>query len=257
MELTDKRAQEIWEVSIDSFHGPLDLLLHLIHQYEIDIYDIPIAEITTQYLDYIRQMQSLELDIAGEYLVMASTLLQIKSELLVPRNQEISYEDDDYISEEDPRDHLVHMLLEYKRFKEIVPEFEKRHSKRGLLMTKSPTDLSKFQEHIPLKEDALDLSDLQLSMSHVLARYELLKPNKTTISADEKTVEEQVDYITKFFQSSENSSATFTELLQSPSTSEIVVTFLAILELMKKNKIHAKQKNIQSEILVKWIDESE
>lgn len=102
-----------YKVKIGAFEGPLDLLLHLIHQLEIDIYDIPVAEITEQYLDYIHTMKELELDVASEYLVMAATLLAIKSKMLLPK-QEPDEPDEDYTVEEDPREQLVERLLEYK-----------------------------------------------------------------------------------------------------------------------------------------------
>src|SRR5690606_30870527 len=102
---------EAYKVKIDAFEGPLDLLLHLINSYEIDIYDIPVAQITEQYMIYIHTMQKLELDIASEYLVMAATLLAIKSQMLLP-NPEIDEIEDEY--EEDPREELVKRLIEYR-----------------------------------------------------------------------------------------------------------------------------------------------
>lgn len=122
---------------------PLDLLLHLIHQLEIDIYDIPVAEITEQYLDYIHTMKELELDVASEYLVMASTLLAIKSKMLLPK-QEPSEPDEDYTVEEDPREQLVERLLEYKKYKEAAGTFKRLEAYRNEIFTKPPSDLSAF-----------------------------------------------------------------------------------------------------------------
>ncbi|MGL4820846.1 MAG: segregation and condensation protein A, partial [Bacilli bacterium] len=112
-----------YEVQLEQFQGPLDLLLHLIHRLEVDIYDIPVAAITEQYLRYIEAMQEMELDVASEYLVMAATLLELKSKMLLPRAQPVYEEDTGYVEEEegdDPRAELVQQLLEYKRYKEAT-----------------------------------------------------------------------------------------------------------------------------------------
>lgn len=247
-----------WEVALDSFQGPLDLLLHLIDEYEIDIYDIPIAEITDQYLHYIQAMKSMELDIAGEYLVMAATLLQIKSEMLVPRNEGHSVDTDEYIEDdEDARDELVRMLLEYKRYKEIVPAFEERQADRQCYLTKEPSDLSEYQESIPLKSGELSLEDLSQAMNRALVRQQLAQPRLATIEADEKTVDQQIDFISKRVMQTETGQISFTDLLEYPSKSEIVVTFLAILELVKKNELKAFQSNKNDEIILKWSNQGE
>lgn len=244
---------EHWEVELDSFQGPLDLLLHLIDEYEIDIYDIPIAEITEQYLQYIKAMQSLQLDIAGEYLVMAATLLQIKSEMLVPRNENQSQElADASMDDEDARDNLVQMLLEYKRYKDIVPQFEERQERRSLFLTKIPSDLTQFQDQIPLRPGEISLVDLGQAMSRVIVRYQLLKPQETTIEAEEKTVDEQIEYIVGRLSQTAEAKVSFKDLLGQGTKSEIVVTFLAILELMKGNALKAYQKNKDEDILLVW-----
>lgn len=110
---------------VDAFEGPLDLLLHLIGQLEVDIYDIPMAEITDQYMEFVHTMQEMELDVASEYLVMAATLLAIKSKMLLPK-QELEIDYDTLEEEEDPRDALVEKLMEYKRFKEAAKELKEK-----------------------------------------------------------------------------------------------------------------------------------
>ena len=134
-----------YNVKIDAFEGPLDLLLHLIHSLEIDIYDIPMAQITEQYLLYIHTMKKLELDVASEYLVMAATLLAIKSKMLLPKHEEIQ-DEEDFEMEEDPRDELVDRLIEYKKYKEAAVELKTREEERGQMYTKPPSDLSQFAE---------------------------------------------------------------------------------------------------------------
>lgn len=253
-EIAHPETQKLnWEVDLDSFQGPLDLLLHLIDTYEIDIYDIPIAEITDQYLRYVKAMQSLELDVAGEYLVMAATLLQMKSESLIPSNEAHSKESaDGETFEENSRQELTAMLLEYKKYKEIVPEFEKRQAQRSSHLTKETSDLTDLQINIPLRKDALEIEDLGKAMQQVIERYELLRPQATTIEAEEKTVDEQVEYIAQHIQSAANGRSSFTQLLKRGTKSEIVVTFLAILELMKNHLVRAYQKHIGDDIILQW-----
>src|SRR5699024_4922085 len=113
--------EEQLKLELEFFEGPLDLLLHLINQLEIDIYDIPIAQITDQYMKYLEHMKSEQLDIAGDYFVMAATLMRIKSEMLVPRNENQADLEEDFYDNNDPRQPLMELLLEYKKIKEVVP----------------------------------------------------------------------------------------------------------------------------------------
>src|SRR4051812_323235 len=134
-----------YNIKIDAFEGPMDLLLHLINRLEIDIYDIPMAEITDQYLSYIHTMQHLELDIASEYLVMAATLLAIKSKMLLPKHEdESNLDENDESFDLDPRDELVEKLLEYKKYKQAALEFKTLEEERSLMFTKPPMDLSEY-----------------------------------------------------------------------------------------------------------------
>ncbi|EAE4545807.1 segregation/condensation protein A, partial [Listeria monocytogenes] len=126
---------------VDAFEGPLDLLLHLIGQLEVDIYDIPMAEITDQYMEFVHTMQEMELDVASEYLVMAATLLAIKSKMLLPK-QELEIDYDTLEEEEDPRDALVEKLMEYKRFKEAAKELKEKEAERSFYFSKPPMDLA-------------------------------------------------------------------------------------------------------------------
>lgn len=135
-----------YSVKIEAFEGPLDLLLHLINRYEIDIYDIPVAQITEQYMAYIHAMQELELDIASEYLVMAATLLAIKSKMLLPAPEEEDDGDMEFDEVDDPREELMQRLLEYKKFKEAARELKRREEERALLFTKPPSDLSAYAD---------------------------------------------------------------------------------------------------------------
>ena len=148
-----------YKIKIDAFEGPLDLLLHLINRLEIDIYDIPVAEITEQYVAYIHTMKELELDVASEYLVMAATLLAIKSKMLLPKHEdEWDEEEEEFLYEEDPRDELVMQLLEYKKYKEAAGEFKNLEAERELILTKTPIDLSPYSTETSAEKADLDVN---------------------------------------------------------------------------------------------------
>src|SRR5690554_302156 len=129
-----------YKVKLETFEGPLDLLLHLVNELEIDIYDIPVAEITEQYLNYIHTMQRIELNIASEYLVMAATLLEIKSAMLLPKKEVI--QEDDY--EEDPREDLVNRLIEYRKYKEAAEQLKEKELEENQLFTRPPIQLDEW-----------------------------------------------------------------------------------------------------------------
>src|SRR5690625_5060690 len=135
------RPEEKLKLELEIFEGPLDLFLHLINQLEIDIYDIPIAQITDQYMRYLEHMQNEQIDVASEYSVMAATLMRIKSEMLVPRNENQADLEEDFYEEEDPRKPLMEWLLEYKQIKEIIPKFEERQSDHAKYIGKDHTDI--------------------------------------------------------------------------------------------------------------------
>ena len=156
-------------VKLEVFEGPLDLLLQLIDKNKIDIYDIPIVEITKQYMDYIDAMEELNLNIASEYLVMAAELLEMKSRELLPRKkQEL---EDDY--EEDPKARLIERLLEYKRYKEVTPELKELEENRKQVYTTEPLDLKQFQQSDDVMIDDVSLDDLLVAFQKFLARKEL------------------------------------------------------------------------------------
>lgn len=241
---------ETLKVKLDVFEGPLDLLLHLIKTLEIDIYDIPIAEITVQYMNYIQSMKDLQLEVAGEYIVMAATLMSIKSKLLLPK-QELSLEDDADSSEgEDPRDALVAQLLEYRKFKYAADVLKHKESERSLYYTKEPLDLSNYKEEAtPLQPDQISTIDLFLAFHDVLERSKLRGPKETTITADTLSIEEQIKHIEQSLKDlPKNKGLAFDSLFVTYSRSEIVTTFMALLELMKARRVTARQENHQAPI---------
>jgi len=240
-----------YSVKIDAFEGPLDLLLHLINRYEIDIYNIPVAEITEQYMNYIHAMQELELDIASEYLVMAATLLAIKSKMLLPKHEEELADDMVEAYEEDPREELLHRLLEYKKFKEAAQELKKREEERALLFTKPPSDLSAFAAESEAEMRPLDVSiyDMLGALSKLMRRKKLQKPLQTKITRQEISIEKRMDEIILELKK-ENKRKNFNELFPYFERGHIVVTFLAILELMKKNLIIIEQERNFADIFI-------
>ncbi|RFU65589.1 segregation/condensation protein A [Peribacillus glennii] len=243
----------MYKIKIDAFEGPMDLLLHLINRLEIDIYDIPMAEITEQYVGYIHAMKELELDVASEYLVMAATLLAIKSKMLLPKHEEESHEDEgDGIGyEEDPRDELVEKLLEYRKFKNAANEFKVLEEERNLVFTKPPSDLSEFSQPGEVVRMDLNISlyDMLGAFQKLLRRQKLQKPLFTKVARQEMSIEKRMDEIVADLRVF-GGRKTFYELFPIPDKEHIVVTFLAVLELMKLNEIFVDQEGNFSEIFV-------
>src|SRR5699024_3685960 len=251
------RPEEKLKLELEIFEGPLDLLLHLINQLEIDIYDIPIAQITDQYMRYLEHMKTKQIDVASEYFVMAATLMRIKSEMLVPRNENQADLEEDFYDEEDPRKPLMELLLEYKQIKEVVPKFEERQIDRADYFGKDPSNISKYRETIELKDQGLELSDLTTIFFEVLQRHKLQTPQPTTIETDEVTVVEKMNAIRERILKNGNYQIKFSELLQKTTKKEIVVTFLAMLELIKDSRILVEQDSVQSDISISVIEENE
>ena len=224
-----------YKVKLDMFEGPLDLLLFLIKKDDIDITDIPIVQITEQYMEYIEMMQMLDLDFVGDFLVMAATLMQIKSKMLLPPDpSEIDEE------EEDPRDELVRRLEEYKRFKEIAGELHEHEQRRKDFFSRSVED-----EVQQLKSDAKEvyfeanLFDLINALSDALKKVpeEVLHE----IVTENFTVEQKIHDL--LHQLLDTTAVNLSEVFRkSRSKTEAIVTFLAVLELIRLKEIKAVQK---------------
>jgi segregation and condensation protein A len=241
-----------YSVKIDAFEGPLDLLLHLINRLEIDIYDIPVSEITEQYLEYIHAMQELELDVASEFLVMAATLLAIKSKTLLPKREEPLMEDfDEEYEEEDPREELMNRLIEYRKFKEAADVLKEYEQERSLVYTRPQGDLSAFISSNDTVEKISDVSiyDMLSAFKRLMERKKNKQPKKTTIHRQEIPISTRMKEI--LLELSEvKGRKRFEELFPFPNREHIVVTFLAVLELMKKNQILCEQEGNFKEIFV-------
>lgn len=231
-----------YKITIDNFDGPLDLLLHLIKENNIDIYDIKVEEIAKQYLDYIESMKNLNLSIASEYLVMASELIEMKSRMLLPKREEEN--NDEY--EEDPREVLIERLLAYKKYKEVTKEFKDLELTRKLVISKEQENLSKY-----LKEEEnenLSVSDLVDAFNNLLEKKRLEKPVQTKITKKELSVTEKVIKIRDILKKKRK--VNFEDLFENSSKEEIIVSFLSILEMLKKDEIIVKQENNFNNIIV-------
>jgi segregation and condensation protein A len=237
-----------YNVKIEAFEGPLDLLLHLINRLEIDIYDIPVAKITEQYLMYIHAMKELQLDVASEYLVMAATLLAIKSKMLLPKHVE-ELDDDFELEEDDPRNELVERLIEYKKFKEAASDLKLLEEERGLMYTKPPSDLTEYAREIKNENTDLDISlyDMLGAFQKLLRRKKLQRPMSTKIARQEISIEKRMDEIVSFLKKS-GTRKSFNDLFPDSDREHIVVTFLAILELIKRQEIDIEQERNFAEI---------
>ncbi len=237
-------------VKLEAFEGPLDLLLHLLEKNKVNIYDIPIVEITNQYLEYIREMQRQDLNIMSEFLVMAATLIAIKSKMLLPKEES---EDEE---EEDPRAELVQQLLEYKMYKCMSYELKDRQLEADKVLYKMPTvppEVLAYEEPVDLEAlmGDLTLHKLNRIFQSVIRRQEnkvdrvragFGKIEKEEISLSDKMLYlEEYAKVHKYF--------SFRHLLESQgSRMEIIVTFLAILEFMKTGKISITQENLFDDI---------
>ena len=226
-----------YKITIDQFEGPLDLLLHLIKESDIDICDISIVEITNQYLNYINSMESMNLDIASEYIVMAAELIEMKSLVLLPKPEKI---EDDY--EEDPRQQLITKLLDYKQYKEMTSVFKNLEEQRQELYTKEPSDLKQYGISFePKLSDDVTLNNLMDALNKFLENRDKNKPLNTKITSKEYSVSKRSNEIRSIIKLKKK--VEFSELFDIISKEYLVVTFLSILDLTRKQEIDIKQES--------------
>lgn len=239
-------------VKLEVFEGPLDLLLHLIDKNKIDIYDIPIVEITNQYMDYIRDMQQEDLNIMSEFLVMAATLLDIKCRMLLPK--EVNEDGE----EEDPRKELVEQLLQYKMYKYMAYELRDRQVDADQVLYKSPTIPDEVREYVTPVDidellDGLTLTKLNQVFKDVMRRQDdKIDPVRSKfgkIEKEEVPLPLKLTYVEDYARTHKRFS--FRHLLEEQkSRMHVVVTFLAILELMKMGTIRVEQEEICGDIMI-------
>ena len=231
-----------YQVKLEIFEGPLDLLLFLIKRDEIDIYDISIERITRQYLEYLQAFKELNIDVAGEFVVMAANLIYLKSRSLLPVDQQPPDEEAD---EDDPRWDLIRQLIEYKKFKEAAAQLHARALEQELIFTRdggAPT----LATDPPLRLADVGIFQLIHAFQTVIKRVEA-RENLQEIFGEHFTVSDKIDIILK--RVADGASVRFTELFGDiASRVEIVVTFLALLELIRLKQVRAMQRNVFDEI---------
>lgn len=241
---------------LETFEGPLDLLLHLIEKNKVNIYDIPISVITDQYLDYVSHMEEESLDVVSEFLVMAATLLDIKARMLLPK--EIGEDGE----EEDPRAELVARLLEYKTYKYMSVELKDMELDADKVFYKVPTipkEVEKYEQPVDLDKllDGLTLSRLQKIFESVMKRQQdKIDPVRSsfgTIKKDPVSLEDKITSVLGYAR--KHRTFSFRGMLEKQKDkTEVVVTFLALLELMKLGKIHLTQEKLFEDMMIETLE---
>ncbi len=233
-----------YKLKLDVFEGPLDLLLFLIKKNDIEIKDIPISKITEQYLQYIDMMKMLDLDIVGDFLVMAATLMQIKSRMLLPPDPV-----DDNTQVVDPRDELVQRLLEYNRFKEIASDLQQKENYRQDLFSRALDEEKAKQLRDDAKEVYVDTSLFDLITALTDALKKIPEDKLHEVIRDEFTVEQKIHDVLHFL--IDKPQIQLSELFgKARSKGEVIVTFLAVLELIRLKEVRVVQKKLFDEIEV-------
>lgn len=228
-------------IKIDEFEGPLDLLLHLVKEANISIYDIDISEITKQYMDYLSKMEELNINIAASYIVMASELMEIKSKSLLPNNQE---EEED--PEEPSREMLIDKLIEYKKYKDMTGKFKEMELSRRDIYIKGPEKISNYVDNVIKNTDDTSVNDLVEAFKKFLERKEKEKPLTTKITNKEYSVKDRRRDIRNILLKKKQ--VKFTELFEESNIGYIIVTFLSILEMTKEKEVKLEQDKNFSDI---------
>jgi segregation and condensation protein A len=232
-----------YKVQFEVFEGPLDLLLYLVKKEEVDIYEVNLTKIATQFIEYIELMRQLDLEVAGEFLVMASTLMYIKSRELLPVDQQVEAEGDE--DEEDPRWELIRQLVEYKKFKDAAAQLQRREAEQENVFPRLPGQLE-FESAKPPPRPEVSLFDLIHAVSSVLKRFQQ-RDEPRDIFDDKWTVSEKIELLRQLVAA--KGALKFSELFQqTASRMEVVVTFLALLELIRLKQIVVLQPAPFSEI---------
>ena len=223
-----------YNIKIDAFEGPLDLLLHLIKQKNVDIYDISIEEITKSYLDYINKMEELNINVASSYLVMAAELMEIKSKSLLPKVENEEDNEEEVVS----RENLINKLVEYKKYKEMTEVFKELEINRNNIYIKPPENINNYVNNEIYNEE-IEIDKLVEAMKNFLNRKKLEKPLKTKITNKEYSVKERKNSIRNIIRNKKR--VEFTELFEEYNKSYIAVTFLSVLELAKEHELKISQ----------------
>lgn len=233
-------------IDINNFHGPLDLLLHFVRSTEMDIYEIDTSVIIEKYLNYIEKMQEINIDIASEFLVMAATLVHLKSKMLIGATEETTEEENEFEinSEED----LKNRILEYEKYKNMTEVFKELEEKRNDFYTKEPMPLKEFTDKTITNDGSVTLEDLINAFLSYQERINYLKPVHTKITKKEINVEDRIISIKEKLH--QKKKMDFLELFDTVTKEYVVVTFLAILQMNKNNEINIYQEKNFENILI-------
>lgn len=232
----------MYKVKLQSFEGPFDLLVYLIESAEMSIYDIRISEITSQYLDYIRAMEEQNIEVAQEFMVLAASLIEIKSRMILPRVNE----EGEPVIEEDPRKELVQRILEYKHFKEISEAFKIREERMSHVYSKPQEDISEYLNN-PDEYLSLDIGSFAAAFRLFIQRkqrIEAVRKHYTRIERERSTMEHRIGSILKTVRKSLGSVFNFRDLVEDKKDKyDIIVTFSSLLEMAKERVVNVEQKN--------------
>jgi segregation and condensation protein A len=235
-----------YNVKFEVFEGPLDLLLYLIKKEEVDIYSVNLTKLATQFIEYIEMMREFDLEIAGEFLVMASTLMYIKSRELLPVDQQVQVEAEE--DDTDPRWELIRQLVEYKKFKDAAAQLQTLEARQEGVYPRLPAKLE-FESDKPAVKPDVSVFDLLNAVNSILKRFEK-RDSTREIYEDKWTVSEKIEYILRVLTARE--SMRFSELFEdATSRSEVVCTFLALLELIRLKQLACTQPEAFAEIEIR------
>lgn len=234
-----------YNFTINDFEGPLDLLLHLIKEKKMDIYEVNISEIIEEYITYIHSLEEKNIDVASEYLVMSAELIHLKSRKLINKDEEVNDEDEFAITSEED---LRNKILEYEKYKKVTKDFKELEEKRSEVFTKLPDSLKEYVEDTALLPGQVTIEDLMNAILLFQERQKLEKPLNTKVTKREITIEERTNYIRNILANKRK--VNFLDLFECATKEYIIVTFLSILEMSKNNEIVLTQDNNFSPIIV-------
>ena len=241
-----EQAQEKYQVRLEAFEGPMELLMHLIQVNKIDIYDIPIAALTEQYMAYLSEMRRFDIEVASEFLVMAATLLLIKSRMMLPKAPKETEEEE----VEDPREELVRRIVEYQRYKKVSLVMEERAEDESRYVGRAPTELpARFAP-----PQGLSVRALWEAFHRVMTVKRDLTIPEAIVAHEEYRVEDQMQMIVERLLAAADGATDFEDLFSTGSRDELVATFLALLELIRRRVVVVRQPTLFGPIRVELRD---
>ncbi|MFV0395270.1 MAG: segregation/condensation protein A [Coprobacillaceae bacterium] len=239
-----------YKVVLGDFQGPLDLLLHLIKEKEMDLETLEVSAITEQYLEYIHSMEASQLEVMSEYLVMAADLVEMKSKLLLPK--ETLEIEDGYV--EDPREQLIRRLIEYKRYKDVLEDIREKYEQRQTVFVKPAENMEPYTiDTSTMIPEGLEVYDLMRAMQKMFQRKALSKPLDTHIARKDISIDDRTEQIRSFFKTRVNKRVKLEELFEREDRFYFVVTFISILVLAKDGEVEINQDGLFDQIYVEGI----